>query len=131
MARTGKFKVKQVEEALRASGGIFSIAAVQLRCAPNTVKNYVKRHPTLQRAVDSTVEENLDIAEAQLLKQIRKGNLGAICFYLKCKGKNRGYIERGELTGPDGGAVQTEATIVRLPSKSPNAEQWAEQNRPQ
>ena len=27
---------------------------------------------------------------------------GAVCFYLKCKAKHRGYIERQELTGPGG-----------------------------
>jgi hypothetical protein len=33
---------------------------------------------------------------------------GAICFFLKCRAKHRGYVERQEITGPGGGAIQHE-----------------------
>jgi len=35
------------------------------------------------------------------LNQIREGNTSATIFYLKTKGKNRGYVERTELSMPD------------------------------
>ena len=38
----------------------------------------------------------LDYAESQLHKQIGEGNTTATIFYLKCKGRERGYIERME-----------------------------------
>ena len=34
------------------------------------------------------------MAEDQLIKQIREGNLTATIFYLKTKGQARGYIEK-------------------------------------
>lgn len=113
-----KFKVNTVKEALRASGGIYSIAAIKLNCAPNTVKNYVERHPTLKRALAEILFENLDIAEAELLKAIRnesaQGHMTAIIFYLKTKGKDRGYSERTEITGKGGGPVETKETGEKL-----------------
>ena len=44
----------------------------------------------------------LDMAESQLHKQILGGNTSATIFYLKTKGKNRGYVERHEHTGIEG-----------------------------
>ena len=44
----------------------------------------------------------LDFAESQLHKQIGDGSTAATIFYLKTKGKKRGYIERQEITGADG-----------------------------
>lgn len=37
-------------------------------------------------------EKLLDHVESRLLKEIEKGNLQAIQFYLKTKGRNRGYV---------------------------------------
>jgi hypothetical protein len=39
----------------------------------------------------------LDFGESQLHSQIEKGNTSATIFFLKTKGKKRGYIERSEL----------------------------------
>jgi hypothetical protein len=36
--------------------------------------------------------KTLDIVEKLLLDEINKGNMGAIQFYLKTKGRNRGYV---------------------------------------
>lgn len=33
----------------------------------------------------------------ELIKQIKRGNMTAVIFYLKTKGKSRGYIERHEI----------------------------------
>lgn len=37
-------------------------------------------------------QKTLDIVEAKLLDEINKGNMNAIQFYLKTKGRNRGYV---------------------------------------
>ena len=39
----------------------------------------------------------LDFAESQLHKQISEGNTSGTIFYLKTKGKKRGYVERQEV----------------------------------
>ena len=99
MARTPRFKVAKVEEALRTSGGIYTVAAQKLRCAPNTVKNYVERHPRLQQVREELLDQNLDLAEAHLLSLIADKNLGAITFFLRTQGRSRGYGDKMEVRG--------------------------------
>ncbi len=101
------YSVNAIAEALRASAGIYSAAAAKIGCAPNTVRNYVLRHPELQEVVDEVRENTLDLAESQLLKALGDGNLTAVIFFLKCRGKQRGYVERAELTGANGGPIET------------------------
>ena len=44
------------------------------------------------RRVHEVDQSSIDYVEDQLLKQITKGNVSAITFYLKTKGKDRGYV---------------------------------------
>tara|TARA_R100000742_G_C4254682_1_gene72701 strand:+ start:541 stop:879 length:339 start_codon:yes stop_codon:yes gene_type:complete len=48
--------------------------------------------------VDEVKEGLLDFAEHQLLANIKSGRTAEILFYLKTKGKSRGYIERQEIS---------------------------------
>ena len=77
------------------------------------MRNYIKRHPRLAEVIEETVELNLDTAESQLMSLIANGNLGAVIFYLKTKGKARGYIERFEATGSGGGPIKIDIEMVR------------------
>ncbi len=43
-------------------------------------------------------EYTFDFVESQLMKQIQDGNTAMIIFFAKTKMKNRGYIERKELS---------------------------------
>ena len=47
--------------------------------------------------VEEVKEGLLDFAEHQLLSNIKEGKTAEILFYLKTKGKKRGYIERSEI----------------------------------
>jgi hypothetical protein len=94
-----KFTQKQVETALEQCAGVLSAAAAKLHCAPTTVTNYVNRSKRLQKRLKEIIEENLDLAESKLLLAIRDGNMTAVIFYLKTKGKHRGYTERSD-AGP-------------------------------
>jgi hypothetical protein len=102
---TTKFTPEQVEAALRAAAGIRSAAARMLGCAPSTIGNYLGRYSALREIEAEILEQNLDLAETKLLSAIRDGNLTAVIFYLKTKGKARGYTERAEVTGADGGPI--------------------------
>ena len=49
-----------------------------------------------RKIVDAIPDMNLDLAESKLKEWIDKGDKTAILFYLKTKGRNRGFIERSE-----------------------------------
>ena len=91
------YNVDQVAEALRLSHGVVAEAARRLGCTRGTVFSYIERFAELKEVVKETREKTLDLAESELFKHITAGNMTAIIFYLKCQGKHRGYIERGEL----------------------------------
>lgn len=98
---------EMVEKALQATGGFLSLAAQRLGCSYRTVSRRVNASAKLQAAMAEICEKKLDVAEASLMKAIGTGESWAVCFYLKCKGKNRGYVERQEVTGRDGGPLVT------------------------
>lgn len=50
-----------------------------------------------RQCVDDIHEGVIDFVESSLQEQIKDGNITAIIFFLKTKGKKRGYIEKQEL----------------------------------
>lgn len=46
--------------------------------------------------VDAINEANIDLAEGELLKNIKSGDTTSLIFFLKTKGKSRGYVEKIE-----------------------------------
>ena len=59
----------------------------------------------MKRAVEHARGEVVDYAEQKLRPAILNGEPWAIAMALKTIGKSRGYVERQEVTGADGGAV--------------------------
>jgi hypothetical protein len=110
MARKEEYTVDEVKTALRASKGFMTAAAAKLGCTTQTLRNYIKRYPDeLAEIMPEENEKMLDFAESKLFKQIQDDNLTAIIFFLKTRGKARGYSERLEMTGADGGAMKTDS----------------------
>ena len=101
-----KFTADEVAQAITEARGLQTAAAQRLGCARQTVARYIRDYATVRAAYEEANEKQLDTAEAALFKQIGEGNMTAIIFYLKTKGKHRGYVERQEVTGKDGGPVQ-------------------------
>lgn len=112
MGKSNKYTVSQVEEAIRGTEGFLSQAALRLGCTYRTVYNYVQRFESLQQLMKELKEKQIDFAESKLLAAIRKGNLGAIIFFLKCQAKHRGYVERTESMQYHSGTVGVGALVV-------------------
>jgi len=96
-----KFTAEQVIEAIYKANGIMATTAKILGCSRQTVYNYIQRYKTVANAYNDASEIVLDFAENELLKQIQAGNITAIIYFLKTKGKHRGYVERQEISMPE------------------------------
>jgi len=70
---------------------VVSEVAERLGCGRSTVYRYVNRYPSVYEALEDERGELLGIAEGGLFERVQKGDLKAIMFVLKTKGKDRGY----------------------------------------
>ena len=96
---------KRMLDAIKKNGGAVYLAARELGCAPNTIYNRMEKVPAMKQAVEDARGEVVDYAEQKLRLAVLNGEPWAIGMTLKTIGKHRGYVERQEVTGADGGAV--------------------------
>lgn len=90
-------------EAMQKSLGVVTSACKAVGVNRTTFYKYYNNDPDFARACDECSEIALDFAESQLHKQIQGGNPSSTIFYLKTKGKKRGYIEKQEIDHTSGG----------------------------
>ena len=88
---------RQVEEALRACHGLYTRAAAAAGCSARTIQRRVEGSERLRGVLAEIRDSVLDTAEDALYRAVARGEAWAVCFYLKCKGKGRGYVERQEV----------------------------------
>jgi hypothetical protein len=84
-------------EALEQSLGIVTTACKIVGCNRSTFYKYYNNDKEFRASVDELQNMTLDFVESQLHKQIKDGNTTATIFYLKTKGKKRGFVERQEI----------------------------------
>ncbi len=82
---------KKIAEALQEARGVISDAAESLGCSRQTIYNRISREKSLREAHGDAMEGLKDIAEQALYHQIEAGNITAIIFFLKTRGRDRGY----------------------------------------
>lgn len=88
-------------DALRDSLGVVSTACEAVGVSRSDYELYYREDESFRTAADATGELALDYVEEALLKLIEAGNVTATLFYLKTKGKTRGYTERGDSQNED------------------------------
>ena len=88
---------KAMIEALEKSLGVVTTAAKAVGIDRSTHYDWNNNDPEYRAAVDSISDIALDFAESQLHKQIQGGEVSSTIFYLKTKGKKRGYVEKTEV----------------------------------
>lgn len=82
--------------ALEKSLGVVSAACKKVKLSRQTFYQYCQDDAEFKKQVDEIGEVALDFAESRLFKSIQEGSDTATIFYLKTKGKKRGYIEKQE-----------------------------------
>ena len=88
---------KALIEALEKSLGVVTTACKIVGIDRTTFYRYIKEDEEFAKEVEQIESVTLDFVESQLHKQIKEGSTSATIFYLKTKGKVRGYIERQEI----------------------------------
>lgn len=80
--------------ALYEARGMVSVAARKLNVSIRVVNKFVKDYDICRVAVEEADAMLLDFAEGKLLQKIKAGDIASIIFYLRTKGKARGYTEK-------------------------------------
>jgi hypothetical protein len=83
-------------QALEKSLGIVSSACKAVGISRETFYAYMKEDDVFNKQVKDLENVSLDFVESKLFKRIESGSDACTIFYLKTKGKNRGYVERIE-----------------------------------
>lgn len=84
-------------EALEKSLGIVTTACKSVGISRVTHYEWMKEDEEYRKSVEGISDIALDFAESKLHKSIESGSDTATIFYLKTKGKKRGYIEKQEI----------------------------------
>lgn len=97
---------KEMLESLKASGGNVSEACDSLGISRTTHYTWLKEDEDYRQSVEDISEGTIDFVEGQLQKRIKDGDTTAMIFFLKTRGKKRGYVERIEQDLNHSGKVQ-------------------------
>ncbi|MDD5501608.1 MAG: hypothetical protein PHH57_08045 [Candidatus Omnitrophica bacterium] len=116
----------RIIKALEETQGLLTAAAKRAGVSYSTIKRYVADYPSVAQAKEEAQERLLDFAEGKLYQKIKDGDTASLIFYLKTQGKKRGYVERVENTGKDGGPIEIKddgksklvSAIARLASRT-------------
>lgn len=98
-----KLTKEQMLGAIKNSQGLISKIQRKLETATGetwsweTVERYTHKWKEAELAIREEKESMLDIAENNIYKEIVSGDTGTSKWFLKMKGKERGYIETQEL----------------------------------
>lgn len=95
--KSNTLKKKALIEAMEKSLGIVTKACKSVDVQRSTYYKWLKEDEDFRRAIELIEDVALDFVESKLHEQIKENNTPATIFYLKTKGKGRGYIERSEI----------------------------------
>lgn len=108
--RKEKITANQIEHALKRTAGNITAAAQGLGMSRQHLHLRISQSASLQQTLQDEREALVDIAESALRKNVLEGDMTAIIWTLKASpsAKMRGWGERQELTGANGGPVKTQ-----------------------
>ena len=112
MNKSRHIKKESMIKALEQSLGIVTVACKKAEIPRSTFYKWLNEDEEFKKQVIDIENIALDFAESQLHKQISDNSTSATIFYLKTKGKKRGYIERQEITGADGIPTNFQIEII-------------------
>jgi len=112
---------KEQEKELFTEAFEMNLANIKLTCAKvgisrQTYYDWIRDDKKFAERCNEVTEGLIDLAETALLGKIKEGETTALIFFLKTKGKHRGYSEQIDVDVNVNSI--TEKTIFRVKSKS-------------
>lgn len=107
---------KRVLEALTKHKGIVSITCTECNIARSTFYDWKASDTEFAQGVIDANEAAIDYVENKLHELIEKKDTAATLFFLKCRAKTRGYVERQEVApvDPNGNALLIPAITLQV-----------------
>ena len=107
-------------EALKKNLFVVTAACEQTGIGRTTYYDWMREDPEFRKKVEEVGEIQIDFVETQLLKKIKEGDGQSIIFYLKTKGRKKGYVENVDVT--TNGKDITEIKLIRVEKPDNNLE---------
>jgi hypothetical protein len=84
---------KQLLIALEKHLGIVTSACKEVGISRDRFYTYYNEDVDFKKSVDGLNEYTLDFVETQLLKKVKEGSERSILFYMRYRGRSRGYTD--------------------------------------
>ena len=88
---------KAMLKALHETMGVITPACEAVGIARSTHYRWMDEDEDYKNNCEDIGEKQIDFVESKLIENINNNDTTGIIFYLKTKGKHRGYIERQEI----------------------------------
>lgn len=93
---TKKFSAEKIAEVYKKKGCNITATCAALNISRRTFYQKKEKSKSLQDLLAEADESMLDFAESKLIEHINNNDITSLIFFLKTKGKKRGYVERTE-----------------------------------
>lgn len=88
--------IEKIAEVYKKKGCNITAACAALNITRQTFYTRKAKSKKLQELIEEADESLLDFAESKLIEHINNNDITSLIFFLKTKGKKRGYVERTE-----------------------------------
>ena len=90
-------KQKKAIHILKGKAGNVSLTCEELGISRQTFYRWKNESEEFRKAVKDVDEGLIDFVESKLMMNIKEGKETSMIFFLKTKGKHRGYVEKTEV----------------------------------
>ena len=90
-------KKKDFLVSLKSNNGNISESCESTNIGRQTYYDWIEKDEVFKQDAEDAQESLIDLAESKLVENIKDNDNTSIIFFLKTKGKKRGYIEKQEI----------------------------------
>lgn len=94
---TKRMRKDKLLKSLEENMGIVTVSCKAAEVPRQTYYDWMNEDEEFAKSVQELKNVTLDFVESKLIAQINNDNMTGIIFYLKCQGRERGYIERQDI----------------------------------